>query len=101
MHKQQLEQAQLQQHANSTANSTKVSLAGAANLQISAHLNPTALLPPQSLVNMLDQASAQFAASAVVTAEQLLALKTKDDLGLGGGVNGVIPPSGMAGLRRA
>uniref|UniRef100_A0A3B3CYX0 Enhancer of polycomb homolog n=1 Tax=Oryzias melastigma TaxID=30732 RepID=A0A3B3CYX0_ORYME len=66
MHKQQLEQAQLQQHANST-----------------------------SLVNMLDQASAQFAASAVVTAEQLLALKTKDDLGLGGGVNGVIPPSGV------
>ncbi|XP_023820992.1 enhancer of polycomb homolog 1 isoform X3 [Oryzias latipes] len=69
MHKQQLEQAQLQQHANSTANSTK------------------------SLANMLDQASAQFAASAVVTADQLLALKTKDDLGPGGGVNGVIPPS--------
>uniref|UniRef100_A0A8C7XZM1 Enhancer of polycomb homolog n=1 Tax=Oryzias sinensis TaxID=183150 RepID=A0A8C7XZM1_9TELE len=71
MHKQQLEQAQLQQHANSTANSTK------------------------SLANMLDQASAQFAASAVVTADQLLALKTKDDLGPGGGVNGVIPPSGV------
>uniref|UniRef100_H2L985 Enhancer of polycomb homolog n=1 Tax=Oryzias latipes TaxID=8090 RepID=H2L985_ORYLA len=49
----------------------------------------------QSLANMLDQASAQFAASAVVTADQLLALKTKDDLGPGGGVNGVIPPSGV------
>uniref|UniRef100_A0A8C7XZF6 Enhancer of polycomb homolog 1 (Drosophila) b n=1 Tax=Oryzias sinensis TaxID=183150 RepID=A0A8C7XZF6_9TELE len=70
MHKQQLEQAQLQQHANSTANSTKVSLTGST-------------------------ASAQFAASAVVTADQLLALKTKDDLGPGGGVNGVIPPSGV------
>uniref|UniRef100_A0A3Q0QTP9 Enhancer of polycomb homolog n=1 Tax=Amphilophus citrinellus TaxID=61819 RepID=A0A3Q0QTP9_AMPCI len=74
MHKQQLEQVQ-QQQANSTAtaNSTQVS----------------------SLANTLDQVSAQFAASALVTADQLLALKTKEELGLGGGVNGVLSPSGV------
>uniref|UniRef100_A0A8D3E3B9 Enhancer of polycomb homolog n=1 Tax=Scophthalmus maximus TaxID=52904 RepID=A0A8D3E3B9_SCOMX len=72
MQKQQLEQIQLQQRANSTAtaNSTRVT-------------------------NTLDQASAQFAASALVTADQLLALKTKEELALGGGVNGVLSPSGM------
>lgn len=46
-------------------------------------------------MSTLDQASAQFAASALVTAEQLLALKTKEELGTGGGVNGVLSPSGM------
>ncbi|XP_069031505.1 enhancer of polycomb homolog 1b [Embiotoca jacksoni] len=73
MQKQQLEQIQLQQQANSnaTANST------------------------QGLANTLDQASAQFAASALVTADQLLALKTKEELALGGGVNGVLSPSGV------
>ncbi|XP_051264528.1 enhancer of polycomb homolog 1 isoform X3 [Dicentrarchus labrax] len=73
MQKQQLEQVQLQQQANSTttANST------------------------HGLGNTLDQASAQFAASAVVTADQLLALKTKEELALGGGVNGVLSPSGV------
>ncbi|CAB1326074.1 unnamed protein product [Coregonus sp. 'balchen'] len=40
----------------------------------------------------LDLASAQFAASALVTTDQLLALKTKDE---GGPVNGVLPPSGV------
>uniref|UniRef100_A0A665XF29 Enhancer of polycomb homolog n=1 Tax=Echeneis naucrates TaxID=173247 RepID=A0A665XF29_ECHNA len=78
MQKQQLEQIQLQQQANSTttANSTVVSI----------------LL---GLANTLDQASAQFAASALVTADQLLALKTKEELALGGGVNGVLSPSGV------
>ncbi|XP_029985896.1 enhancer of polycomb homolog 1-like [Sphaeramia orbicularis] len=74
MQKHQLEQIQLQQQqANSTttANST------------------------QGLVNTLDQATAQFAASALVTADQLLALKTKEELALGGGVNGVLSPSGV------
>ncbi|XP_028448768.1 enhancer of polycomb homolog 1 isoform X1 [Perca flavescens] len=73
MQKQQLEQIQLQQQANSTAttNSTK------------------------SLANTLDQASAQFAASALVTADKLLALKTKEELALGGGVNGILSPSGV------
>ncbi|XP_037643105.1 enhancer of polycomb homolog 1-like isoform X2 [Sebastes umbrosus] len=73
MQKQQLEQIQLQQQANSTAttNSTK------------------------GLPNTLDQASAQFAASALVTVDKLLALKTKEELALGGGVNGVLSPSGV------
>uniref|UniRef100_A0A1A7XN89 Enhancer of polycomb homolog n=3 Tax=Iconisemion striatum TaxID=60296 RepID=A0A1A7XN89_9TELE len=74
MHKQQLEQIQHQQQANSTANSM------------------------QSLANTLDQASAQFAASALVTAEQLLALKSKDELALGGGVNGVLSSGVYKGL---
>ncbi|XP_013871598.1 enhancer of polycomb homolog 1 isoform X2 [Austrofundulus limnaeus] len=72
MHKQQVEQNQ--QRASSTANST------------------------QSMANTLDQASAQFAASALITAEQLLALKNKDELGLGGGVNGVLSSGVYKGL---
>ncbi|XP_054610911.1 enhancer of polycomb homolog 1b isoform X2 [Dunckerocampus dactyliophorus] len=74
MQKDQLEQVQQQQQqANSvtTANSTQVSS------------------------NMLDQANAQFAASALITADQILALKTKEELSLGGGVNGVLSPSGV------
>ncbi|XP_072296637.1 enhancer of polycomb homolog 1-like [Eucyclogobius newberryi] len=43
----------------------------------------------------LDQASAQLAASALVTTDQLLALKVKDDLPPGGAVNGVLSPSGV------
>ncbi|XP_070774444.1 enhancer of polycomb homolog 1-like isoform X2 [Enoplosus armatus] len=73
MQKQQLEQIRLQQQANSTATTN------------STH----------GLANTLDQASAQFAASALVTADQLLALKTKEELALGGGVNGVLSPSGV------
>lgn len=57
------------------------------------------LSPPQGLANTVDQASAQFAASAVITADQLLALKTKEELGPGGGVNGVLSPSGMTALQ--
>ena len=55
---------------------------------------PSPPLSSQGLANTLDQASAQFAASALVTADQLLALKTKEELGPGGGVNGVLSPSG-------
>ncbi|XP_033838312.1 enhancer of polycomb homolog 1b isoform X2 [Periophthalmus magnuspinnatus] len=50
--------------------------------------------PPLSGVT-LDQASAQLAASALVTADQLLALKSKDELPPGGAVNGVLSPSGV------
>ncbi|XP_061776764.1 enhancer of polycomb homolog 1-like isoform X1 [Nerophis ophidion] len=72
MQKDQLEQIQ-QQQANraTTANSTQAS------------------------TNMLDQANAQYAASALITADQILALKTKEELSLGGGVNGVLSPSGV------
>lgn len=100
MQKEQLELIQLQQQANSTAtaNSTHVSFPGWVQL---AGRDPTPRVapshqcpPPQGLPNTLDQASAQFAASALVTADQLLALKTKEELGPGGGVNGVLSPSG-------
>ncbi|XP_066240662.1 enhancer of polycomb homolog 1 isoform X1 [Saccopteryx leptura] len=43
----------------------------------------------------LDSASAQFAASALVTSEQLMGFKMKDDVVLGIGVNGVLPGSGV------
>ncbi|XP_014046271.2 enhancer of polycomb homolog 1 isoform X2 [Salmo salar] len=75
MQKQQLEQIQQQQQANSatsTANSTQVLVS-----------------------KMLDSASAQFAATALVTTDQLLALKAKDEEGPGSGVNGVLSPSGV------
>lgn len=105
MHREQLEQVQLQQQANSTAaaNSTHVSLLPGQHTHAAA-VWPPALSdrPPsscssstQGLANTVDQASAQFAASAVITADQLLALKTKEELGPGGGVNGVLSPSGM------
>lgn len=42
----------------------------------------------------LDSVSAQFAASALMTSDQLLTLKVKED-GVGGGVNGVIQASGL------
>ncbi|KAK7122314.1 hypothetical protein R3I94_019437 [Phoxinus phoxinus] len=68
MQKQQLEQ--IQQQANDTGSS-------------------------QSLVSKtLDSASAQFAASALMTSDQLLTLKVKED-GIGGGVNGVVQASGV------
>ncbi len=118
MRKQQLEQIQLQQQANSTAtaNSTHVSIPQSLQLvrrkliwfffcfvlffPLISDLNRF-LLPWQGLANTLDQASAQFAASALVTAEQLQALKTKEELALGGGVNGVLSPSGMTTLQTA
>ncbi|KAM3866402.1 enhancer of polycomb homolog 1-like [Diretmus argenteus] len=74
MQKQQLEQIQQQQQANSTATA-----------------NSTRGLVSKTL----DQTSAQFAATALVTTDQLLALKTKEELALGGGVNGVLSPSGV------
>ncbi|XP_003975952.1 enhancer of polycomb homolog 1b isoform X1 [Takifugu rubripes] len=73
MHKQQLEQVQLQQVGSSTTTNA-------------SH---------QSLAHTLDQAKAQFAASALITVDQLLALKTKEEFGPGGGVNGVLSPSGV------
>uniref|UniRef100_A0A672M1G5 Enhancer of polycomb homolog n=1 Tax=Sinocyclocheilus grahami TaxID=75366 RepID=A0A672M1G5_SINGR len=49
----------------------------------------------QSLVSKtLDSVSAQFAASALMTSDQLLTLKIKED-GVGGGVNGVVQASGV------
>ncbi|KAF3836428.1 hypothetical protein F7725_028986 [Dissostichus mawsoni] len=42
----------------------------------------------------LDQASAQFAASALISTNQLLTFKSKEELVLGGGVNGVMAGAG-------
>nr|XP_015105912.1 enhancer of polycomb homolog 1 [Vicugna pacos] len=73
MQKQQLAQIQQQQASSSSAAST-----------------------PQGFVSKtLDSASAQFAASALVTSEQLMGFKMKDDVVLGIGVNGVLPASGV------
>lgn len=44
----------------------------------------------------LDQASAQFAASALVTSDQLMAFKSKDELVLASGVNGVLTNAGKS-----
>ncbi|KAM4705512.1 enhancer of polycomb homolog 1 [Rhinophrynus dorsalis] len=50
----------------------------------------------QGLVSKtLDSASAQFAATALMTSEQLLAFKMKDDVVLGIGVNGILQASGV------
>ncbi|CAM4521713.1 unnamed protein product [Lepidochelys olivacea] len=43
----------------------------------------------------LDSVSAQFAASALVTSEQLMGFKMKDDVVLGIGVNGILQASGV------
>uniref|UniRef100_A0A8C2AF37 Enhancer of polycomb homolog n=1 Tax=Cyprinus carpio TaxID=7962 RepID=A0A8C2AF37_CYPCA len=64
MQKQQVEQVQLQQQAGSTSLVSKT----------------------------IDAASAQFAASALVTPDQLMALKSKEE---GVGVNGVVSASGV------
>uniref|UniRef100_A0AAQ5XPV7 Enhancer of polycomb homolog n=1 Tax=Amphiprion ocellaris TaxID=80972 RepID=A0AAQ5XPV7_AMPOC len=93
MQKQQLEQIQLQQQANN-AYICSVSVTFSFR-RSSPQVKPPFLLLRQGLANTLDQASAQFAASALVTADQLLALKTKEELALGGGVNGVLSPSGV------
>ncbi|XP_044032376.1 enhancer of polycomb homolog 1 isoform X2 [Siniperca chuatsi] len=74
MQKQQLEQSQQQQQANNPATATNT----------------------QTLVSKtLDQASAQFAASALVTTDQLLAFKSKEELVLASGVNGVLAGAGV------
>ncbi|XP_046879702.1 enhancer of polycomb homolog 1-like isoform X2 [Hypomesus transpacificus] len=75
MQKQQLEQIQQQQKQAADTNATP-------NTQI-------------LVIKTLDQASAQFAASALLTSDQLLALKSKEEGVLGSGVNGVLPSSGV------
>lgn len=72
MQKQQLAQIHQQQANNSSANTS------------------------QGFVSKtLDSASAQFAATALVTSEQLMAIKMKDDVVLGIGVNGILQASGV------
>ncbi|XP_040132631.1 enhancer of polycomb homolog 1 isoform X2 [Ictidomys tridecemlineatus] len=96
MQKQQLAQIQ-QQQANSNS-STNTSQNLASNQQKSGfRLNIQGLERTfQGFVSKtLDSASAQFAASALMTSEQLMGFKMKDDVVLGIGVNGVLPASGV------
>lgn len=67
---------------------------GNASVSSSCPLLDVVVLHQQSLAHTLDQAKAQFAASALITVDQLLALKTKEESGPGSGVNGVLSPSG-------
>uniref|UniRef100_A0A8C9V677 Enhancer of polycomb homolog n=1 Tax=Scleropages formosus TaxID=113540 RepID=A0A8C9V677_SCLFO len=80
MQKQQLAQTQ-QQHASSTSG----------NMSATSSTQVWALLVSKTL----DSVSAQFAASALVTTEQLLVHKPKEDGVLGVGVNGVVQASGV------
>ncbi|KAM8822807.1 enhancer of polycomb homolog 1 isoform 2-T3 [Spinachia spinachia] len=59
---------------------------------------PPAAPPPSTQAlpsKTLDQATAQFAASALITTDQLLAFKSKEELVLAGGVNGVVAGAGV------
>uniref|UniRef100_A0A4W4E675 Enhancer of polycomb homolog n=1 Tax=Electrophorus electricus TaxID=8005 RepID=A0A4W4E675_ELEEL len=78
MQKQQLEQ--IQQQANEACNNTQVGVCVWGGSLVS---------------KMLDSASAQFAASALITSDQLLTLKVKEDGVMGSGVNGILQASGV------
>ncbi|XP_047611286.1 enhancer of polycomb homolog 1 isoform X1 [Phacochoerus africanus] len=102
MQKQQLAQTQQQQADSNSASTTAQNLASKEQ-QSGFRLN---LHPSHSVQGLertlqgfvsktLDSASAQFAASALVTSEQLMGFKMKDDVVLGIGVNGVLPASGV------
>ncbi|XP_015225654.1 PREDICTED: enhancer of polycomb homolog 1-like isoform X1 [Cyprinodon variegatus] len=79
MQKQQLEQSQKQQKPQQQVNSL-----------------PTSTTNTQAIVSKtLDQASAQFAASALITTDQLLGFKSKEELVLATGVNGVLTGAGV------
>uniref|UniRef100_A0A8C7KQS2 Enhancer of polycomb homolog n=1 Tax=Oncorhynchus kisutch TaxID=8019 RepID=A0A8C7KQS2_ONCKI len=83
MQKQQLEQIQHQQQTQP-------------NTDTSSTTTTSTATPPNTqciISKTLDSASAQFAASALVTTDQLMAFKEEGVLG--SGVNGVLPGSGV------
>ncbi|XP_055785254.1 enhancer of polycomb homolog 1-like isoform X1 [Salvelinus fontinalis] len=85
MQKQQLEQIQQQQQTQP-------------NTDTSSTTTTSTATPPHTqciISKTLDSASAQFAASALVSTDQLMAFKTKEEGVLGSGVNGVLPGSGV------
>ncbi|XP_029002753.1 enhancer of polycomb homolog 1 isoform X2 [Betta splendens] len=82
MQKQQLEQSQLQQQANIPVTTTTTITTTTTNTQ--ALVSKT-----------LDQSGAEFAASALVTVDQLLTFKSKEELVLASGVNGVLASAGV------
>ncbi|KAG8443330.1 hypothetical protein GDO86_011935 [Hymenochirus boettgeri] len=79
---------QYQQHQQQLALMQKQQLAQIHQQQ--ANNNPSA-----NHIPTLDSASAQFAATALMTSEQLMAFKMKDDVVLGIGVNGILQSSGV------
>ncbi|XP_058153703.1 enhancer of polycomb homolog 1 isoform X5 [Dasypus novemcinctus] len=84
---------QYQQHQQQLALMQKQQLAQIHQQQANSNSSTTT---SQGFVSKtLDSASAQFAASALVTSEQLMGFKMKDDVVLGIGVNGVLPASGV------
>ncbi|XP_041669809.1 enhancer of polycomb homolog 1-like isoform X2 [Cheilinus undulatus] len=86
---------QYQQHQEQLALMQKQQLEQSQQQQQQAN-NPTTTTNTQALVSKtLDQASAQFAASALVTTDQLLTFKSKEELVLASGVNGVLAGAGV------
>lgn len=84
---------QYQQHQQQLALMQKQQLAQIQQQQASSNSSTNT---SQGFVSKtLDSASAQFAASALMTSEQLMGFKMKDDVVLGIGVNGVLPASGV------
>nr|XP_015209512.1 PREDICTED: enhancer of polycomb homolog 1 isoform X1 [Lepisosteus oculatus] len=82
---------QYQQHQQQLALMQKQQLA-----QIQQQANVSVANSTQGLVSKtLDSVSAQFAASALVTTEQLMAFKAKEEVVLGIGVNGILQASGV------
>ncbi|KAM4688012.1 enhancer of polycomb homolog 1 isoform 2-T2 [Discoglossus pictus] len=83
---------QYQQHQQQLALMQKQQLA---QIHHQANNNPSANTSQGFVSKTLDSVSAQFAASALVTSEQLMAFKMKDDMVLGIGVNGILQASGV------
>ncbi|KAM6153430.1 enhancer of polycomb homolog 1 isoform 4-T4 [Erethizon dorsatum] len=84
---------QYQQHQQQLALMQRQQLAQIQQQQANSNSSTSA---SQGFVSKtLDSASAQFAASALMTSEQLMGFKMKDDVVLGIGVNGVLPASGV------
>ncbi|XP_010128831.1 PREDICTED: enhancer of polycomb homolog 1 isoform X2 [Chlamydotis macqueenii] len=84
---------QYQQHQQQLALMQKQQLAQFQQQQ--ANSNSSANTSQGFVSKTLDSVSAQFAASALVTSEQLMGFKMKDDVVLGIGVNGILQASGV------
>nr|XP_034984766.1 enhancer of polycomb homolog 1 isoform X2 [Zootoca vivipara] len=84
---------QYQHHQQQLALMQKQQLAQIHQQQANSNSSPNA---SQGFISKkLDSVSAQFAASALVTSEQLMGFKMKDEVVLGIGVNGIIQASGV------
>ncbi|KAJ8010289.1 hypothetical protein DPEC_G00073490 [Dallia pectoralis] len=94
---QQMQQATQQQTQPAALQPTQQHTQLQANTDTSSTTTPTPTAPnTQSIISKtLDSASAQFAASALVTTDQLMSFKAKEEGVLGTGVNGVLPGSGV------